>query len=101
MAKSKLFISHISDESETAQVLKRHLAKDFLNLLDIFVSSDRKTIAAGSKWLDEVSFALRDAQIEIVLCSKESTARPWVNFEAGAGWIRGIRVIPVCHRGLA
>ena len=97
MAKPKIFISHISKETELAQVLKKHLAKDFLNFLDIFVSSDGQTIQAGGKWLDEVSHALEDAQIEIVLCSKESVLRPWVNFEAGAGWIRNIRVIPICQ----
>lgn len=100
MARPKVFISHISKEAELAQMLKKHLAKDFLNFLDIFVSSDGKSIQAGGKWLDELSKALEEAQIEIVLCSKESVGRPWVNFEAGAGWIRGIRVIPVCHSGM-
>jgi len=100
MAKPKVFISHISKETELAQMLKKHLAKDFLNFLDIFASSDGKTIQAGGKWLEELSKALKEAQIEIILCSKESVGRPWVNFEAGAGWVRGIRVIPVCHSGM-
>ena len=100
MTKKKLFISHISNESELAQWLKQRLDKDFPGLLDIFVSSDRKTIAAGRKWLDEVDKALRGADMQIVLCSKESVGRPWVNFEAGAVWLRGIPVIPVCHSGM-
>lgn len=100
MAKKTVFISHISNETELAQCLKQRLDKDFLGLLDIFVSSDRKTIEAGKKWLEEVDKALRGADLQIVLCSKESVGRPWVNFEAGAVWLRGIPVIPVCHSGM-
>ncbi|MBC8057026.1 MAG: toll/interleukin-1 receptor domain-containing protein [Rhizobiales bacterium] len=83
-----------------AQALKERLQRDFLGLLDIFVSSDHSTIGAGSKWLEEVDQALRGADMQIVLASAESVGRPWVNFEAGAVWLRGIPVIPVCHSGL-
>ena len=100
MATKQVFISHISRETELAQALKQRLAKHFLGLLEIFVSSDRETIQAGSKWLDEVDKALKSADLQIVLCSKESVGRPWVNFEAGAVWLRGIPVIPLCHSGL-
>jgi hypothetical protein len=100
MAKKQVFISHISSETQLAQSLKQRLEKDFLGLLDIFVSSDHKTIKAGTKWLEEVDKALRSADLQIVLCSKESVGRPWVNFEAGAVWLRGIPVIPVCHSGM-
>lgn len=101
MARKRVFISHISNETELAQSLKQQLEKHFLGLLEIFVSSDRETIQAGSKWLDEVDEALRKADIQIVLCSKESVRRPWVNFEAGAVWLRGIPVIPFCHSGMS
>ena len=97
VTRKKLFISHVSAEAELARCLKQRLDKDFLGLLDIFVSSDRKTVAAGRNWLDAVDRALRDADMQIVLCSKESVGRPWVNFEAGAAWLRRIPVIPVCH----
>ena len=100
MSGKRVFISHISSETELAQNLKKHLEKHFLGLLDIFVSSDRATIPAGSKWLEEVDKALKSADLQVVLCSKESVGRPWVNFEAGAVWLRGIPVIPLCHSGL-
>jgi hypothetical protein len=99
-AKKAIFISHISDEAEMAQWLKSRLDADFLGGLDIFVSSDRSTIEAGRRWLDEVHKALKSADLQIVLCSQASVGRPWVNFEAGAVWLRDIPVIPVCHSGL-
>ena len=98
--KKSVFISHISDESELAQWLKATLDRDFLGGLEIFVSSDRSTIEAGRRWLDEVHDALKSADLQIVLCSGASVGRPWVNFEAGAVWLRGIPVIPACHSGL-
>jgi hypothetical protein len=36
----------------------------------------------------------------IALCSRESITQPWINFEAGAGWNRGIEIVPTCHSGL-
>jgi hypothetical protein len=98
--KTRVFISHISTESALAEGLKKRLQGDFLGLLDIFVSSDQTTIAAGKKWLDEVDEALKAADLAIVLASTASVGRPWVNFEAGALWLRGIPVIPICHSGM-
>ena len=100
MSKKRLFVSHISSETDMAQYLKQRLNSDFLGLLDIFVSSDQTSIGAGTKWLEEVDKALKGADVQVVLCSNESVERPWVNFEAGAVWLRGIPVIPVCHSGL-
>jgi hypothetical protein len=100
MSKKRVFISHISSEAELAKCLKEYLNKHFPDLLDIFVSSDRETIKAGSNWLEEVGKALKSADVQIMLCSKESVGRPWVNFEAGAVWLRGIPLIPLCHSGM-
>jgi TIR domain-containing protein len=100
MSRKRVFISHISSETELAQSLKKHLERHFLDLLEIFVSSDRETIQAGSKWLEEVDKALKSGDLQIVLCSKESVGQPLVNFEAGAVWLRGIPVIPLCHSGV-
>jgi hypothetical protein len=100
MAQKQVFISHISKESALARALKERLLADFKGLLDVFVSSDRASIGAGTKWLDEVDQALKDANLVIVMASPESIARPWVNFEAGAVWLRGTRLIPLCHSGM-
>jgi TIR domain len=64
------------------------------------VSSDQTSIAVGSKWLNKIDEALRSAQVELILCRQDSVRRPWVNFEAGAGWVKGIPVVPVCHTGM-
>ena len=98
--KPKIFVSHIGDESKLADIFKRYLAKDFIGIVEIFVSSDESSITAGTNWLNTIDRVLRAAKLEIVLCSPASVGRPWINFEAGAGWIRGIPIVPVCHTGL-
>jgi hypothetical protein len=99
MAK-RIFISHISEESETALRLKAALEADFLGMLDVVVSSDTDSIAAGEQWLASVDAALQEAAMLLILCSAASVARPWINFEAGAAWMRKIPLVPVCHAGL-
>lgn len=100
MAKKQIFISHISKETSLARALKERLVNDFLGLPEVFVSSDRTTIEAGEKWLDEIESALKAADLVMVMASRESVSRPWVNFEAGAVWLRGIPLIPICHSGM-
>jgi hypothetical protein len=100
MPKPKMFVSHVSEEAPLAGTLKSHLSVDFLDLVDIFVSSDLDSIAAGANWLDTLEKALHDASALLVLCSHASLNRPWVNFEVGAAWIRSIRIVPICHSGL-
>lgn len=100
MPKPIIFVSHTAKEKELAVLLKQEIIKDFLGAVDLFVSSDGKSIQAGNDWLQQVKESLNQSKLELILCSKESVGRPWVNFEAGAGWIRGIPIIPVCHSGL-
>lgn len=97
---NKTFISHISEETEIAKYLKKSLTDDFLGMTEVFVSSDRETIAAGENWLKSIEQALRESSLMIVLCSPASISRPWINFEAGAAWMRDIPLIPICHLGL-
>src|SRR5687768_10966759 len=99
MAK-RAFISHISEESLVASKLKAALTRDFLQMLDVFVSSDGESISAGDEWLKSIDEALQESAVMLILCSPSSIRRPWINFEAGAAWMRKIPLIPLCHAGL-
>jgi TIR domain len=99
-AKTEVFISHITEEAAVAAKLKEAIGQDFLNLIDVFVSSDSASIAAGDDWLTSIHQALDKAAILITLCSPESIMRPWIHFEAGAAWMTDRPIIPLCHGGL-
>jgi TIR domain len=75
--KKHLFVSHISEERKIAERMKEALSRDFLGLVDVFVSSDTESIAAGEEWLRSVEKALLDCTIFVILCSPESIRRPW------------------------
>jgi len=98
--RAQVFVSHIASEAEIARILQTHLLANFGKVMDVFVSSDGRSIELGRSWLAQLKKALGRAEIAIVLCSEESVRRSWVNFEAGASWIRDIPVIPVCHSGM-
>lgn len=100
MKKPIIFISHIAEEKEIAIELKRIITSRYVGAINVFVSSDPQSISGGERWLDKIEFALKKCNLELILCSKDSVKKPWINFEAGAGWIRNIPVMPLCHMGL-
>ena len=94
----KVFISHISEESKLASVLKEWIEKAFLGQIEVFVSSH--DITSGEQWFTRLEAELVDAKVMLVLCSATSVAKPWINFETGAGHIKGIPIVPICHSGM-
>jgi len=95
-----IFISHINEEAPLASALKEWLESTFPGICNVFVSSDPSDLPAGTKWLDRIDSALRDAEILLVLCSRASLPRPWINFETGCAWMKKISIIPICHTGI-
>jgi hypothetical protein len=111
MPKPKVFLSHIHSEKELAMKLRDELLdQHLLGALDVFVSSDSSTNLPGTSWLKNVEDSLATAQVILILASPLSIERPWINLEAGAGWIRYLQardhggtpvyLMPLCHSGL-
>lgn len=100
MEKKTIFLSHISEEGALGTIFKDRLEKDFLSLINVFVSSDSRSIPPGDAWLKAVDQNLEGAAALIVLASPQSIARPWITFEAGAGWAKRVPTMIVCHSGI-
>jgi hypothetical protein len=100
MAPLTIFLSHVTPEAKLADIVEGHVLRDFIGLARVFASSDQGSILAGSQWLDEVTAALNQATLHVVLASPDSIERKWINFEAGAAHVRGVPIIPLCHSGL-
>jgi hypothetical protein len=98
---TRLFISHISEEGDVAALVKKTMEGDFLGLVEFFTSTGIHSISAGADWLKSVEQAINGAAAVIVLCSRASVHRPWVQFELGAAWMKHVPIIPVCHSGMA
>ena len=95
----KVFISHIAEEVALASVLKDWIESTFLGQVDVFVSEH--DISSGDQWFRRLGEELTDAKAMLVLCSERSVSRPWINFEAGAGNVKGVPVIPICYAGVS
>src|SRR5215471_16744409 len=95
-----IFISFIHEEEPVAMAVR-----DFLETLipgaKAFFASDQWQVHAGEDWFKKICDGLRAAKIVILLLSRDSVARPWVNFEAGAAWLGDKHVIPCCFKGLS
>jgi hypothetical protein len=96
---SDVFISFIHEEGTVASAVQRFLKKK-LDDREIFLSSDQWQIYAGEIWLDRIRAELDSAKVVILLVSRRSAERPWVNFEAGAAWLAKKAVLPVCFGGM-
>jgi hypothetical protein len=94
----KVFISHIAEEAPVALALKEFIEKVFDGQVSVFASSDVDDML-GEQWLRKIETALEECGVFLILCSPASLTRPWVNFETGCGWIRGKKMIPICHLG--
>src|SRR5215475_10697336 len=85
MKRTKVFLSHISEEAQLVQTIKTQLERAVPGA-ELFVST--VDVHLGQAWLSAINGAIKQAKAVLVLCSRQSTGRPWVNFESGAGWAR-------------
>lgn len=99
LGKKIIFVSHTSTEAAFAICLKECIEKTFPHHVQGFVTSDPRDLRAGKLWLKEIETNLGNAAGIIVVCSPSSITRPWIHFEAGCAWIRGVPIIPICHAG--
>ncbi|MBO9590625.1 toll/interleukin-1 receptor domain-containing protein [Devosia sp.] len=95
-----VFISHAAADKEIAGQFQKHLIGDFLGMCEVFVSSNLDSINAGQEWHQAIKSKLATADIVVGLLSPLAVTRGWVFVEFGAGWIRNIPTIPLCHSGL-
>jgi len=98
--KPLIFISHITEEKTVAIEIKELIETTFKEKVEIFVSSDDVSIPLGDDWLRSVSYSLKNCKAILVVCSTISIDKPWINIEFGAGWVRDIPIIPICHSGM-
>jgi hypothetical protein len=99
--KSGVFISHITEEAPIAVLLQDYVRRAFGGALNVFVSSDKRSIEGGKAWWELIRHTLKHVKVVLLLLSDESVNRPWINYEAGvadgAGFLREAptRVIPI------
>src|ERR1700730_8815887 len=98
---ARIFESFVH-EDETVASAVQNLLQTELELEDgVFLSSDKSRIYGGDLWLQKIREGLSAAELIILMLSKRSVVRPWINFEAGAAWLTDKKIIPVCYGNLS
>jgi hypothetical protein len=96
----KIYISHVSEESLFALLLKDFIESTFLGQVEATLSCSSADSAADRKWLQGIDGALDSAKLLLLLCSPGSIQHGWIQFEAGCAWIKDLPVLVICHSGL-
>lgn len=94
---AKVFISHASEDKLVADAVRRELANRLSLSGEVFMSSDPAQMVAGENWFTRIEAEIRSSDVVILMLSRRGVRRPWVNFEAGAAWLAGKVLIPVCY----
>jgi hypothetical protein len=55
--------------------------------LDVFRTTRTGQIVPGDEWFRVITEKLKEASEYLILVTPNSVARPWMWFEAGAGWM--------------
>jgi hypothetical protein len=90
-----IFLSHAAVDEGIAAHLKE-VIEATLPGTSVFVSSDPEDLRPGDPWVDVILDNLRAAKLVLVLATQRGLSRKWVWYESGAGWSRGVRVVPCC-----
>lgn len=102
MPKLEVFVSHRTVEAKFADTLRTNLGRDFIGILNFFVSTDVTSVPAGSQWFQEAMLLERARTRLVVIASGDSLAlatlllsltnvispRDIISAKAMAGWVQ-------------
>ena len=94
-AMPRVFISFVHEDTAVAHEVQWLLESELDLQSDVFLSADKEQVYAGDDWLQKVKEALTETEIVLLMLSRRSIARSWVNFEAGGHGCRTRRSFPV------
>jgi hypothetical protein len=89
-----LFLSHAGADAELAGFLDGQIRR-LVPECEVFRTSRTGQIIPGDEWFRVITENLRQAASYLILVTPNSVTRPWMWFEAGAGWMSARPVIPV------
>jgi hypothetical protein len=93
----RVFISFVHEDIAVAHEVQWLLESELNLRSDVFLSADKQQVYAGDDWLQKVKEVLTEAEIVLLMLSRRSIGRSWVNFEAGGAWLQDKAIIPCCY----
>lgn len=93
----KVFISHINADAQVAAVLAQWIESSLDR--DVHLSGEVEDVPLDAQRRAGIDRALDEAKAALLLCSARSIGHPWISFEAGCAWLKGLPVFAACHGG--
>ncbi len=94
--KRKVFISYSSEDSTLAGTIG-NLFKKEVNVEKFLYE---ESIDPLSEWKPQIRNNINNCELLIVLMTPSSRNSVWVHFETGAAWIKSIKILTLCAKGL-
>ena len=96
-----VFISHAADaDKKLAIAIKDWIVQEYnLKNENVFASSSARSINGKDFNVSQIGKMLKRADVVLVILSKEAMQKPWLTFEAGAGFSREKLISPLLCRG--
>jgi hypothetical protein len=95
MSKPTVFFSHSSADKRFLTAFKELFIARTGGAIDVFLSSDGQSIRLGQNWVYRIQEALEHSRLMLVFISPSSVGSPWLYFEAGFAYSKGMRVVPI------
>jgi hypothetical protein len=79
---NKIFISWSGEASRSVAAFMKQWLEDVVDNVSVWFSE--VDIAAGSRSMQDIEAALKDSRMGIIVTTKATMGKDWINFEAGA-----------------
>lgn len=93
--KPTIFISHASEDAEIANAIESVIRDRHGDAVNVFNTSDGKTLHPGCHWKQEITTAVKDSVLMLVILTENSNQKPWIYWESGGAFHQEINVIPL------
>ncbi len=94
---ARVFISFATEDKRVGEAVKREIERRLPLSGQVFMTSDRNQLVAGEDWFPRIKREIESSDVVLLMLSQRGVRRPWVNFEAGAAWLGGKPLVPICY----
>lgn len=94
----QVFLSHDSEESAIAQIIRNTIEECALGEAKVWFSSDTSPhggMSPGGPWFDQLLDRVSEANVFLALLTPRSVDNLWINYEAGCAATKRVPVVPV------
>jgi len=97
---AQIFISHVEKEKLLASAIERFLRTELgYEQTSVFLSSNIFSMAPGEQFEQRIQKEIAGCKVFLMMCSNTSFRSHWIHVEAGAAWVAGKPIVPVCYGG--